>query len=470
MHLTRITSGTAGPTAASGSDADVLALLLGGESGAAGPSFPATLQAALGEGASLTEQALDATELVAGDDDASAGDPDGTSLDAALAAALALAAAVAAPVDPAAPADAGGDAGAEAGAGGAANQIGGTVAAEVLAVTTSTPAGVPAAVATDASTDVDAQAATSADAQAASDDATARTTSAALRAEPQIAGTSAAVTYAAAGEVAGGRPAAATAPGHAGTATPAHQATGALAGTGTDAAGSAAFSAGGNAEHGLDLSSSDRQQTFALAEKPASSVTTATAPGLPGEAPPATTAGAAAGSDAGAAALPPLEPTTSTPQQTATTRVERPGHHPGGIEARWGERVADALRLSSVRGGGEIRLQLEPEGLGHIDVRLHLQSDGVRAVIVAEHESTRALLTSQQHVLQDAFNRSDLRLTGFSVDVGSGGGAATFGQEGDRGQGTGAQPTPAAPAVIASAAQDIESTTALVNGRVNVRV
>ena len=88
-----------------------------------------------------------------------------------------------------------------------------------------------------------------------------------------------------------------------------------------------------------------------------------------------------------------------------------------------------------MRGGGEIRLQLEPEGLGHIDVRLHLQPDGVRAVIVAEHESTRALLASQQHVLQDAFNRSDLRLSGFSVDVGSGGGAASFGRDGEAGQG-----------------------------------
>jgi hypothetical protein len=101
-------------------------------------------------------------------------------------------------------------------------------------------------------------------------------------------------------------------------------------------------------------------------------------------------------------------------------------------------------------------------------VRLHLQPDGVRAVIVAEHESTRALLTSQQHVLQDAFNRSDLRLSGFSVDVGSGGGAPMFGRGGDAGEGGSAPPLPAA---LVTSAEALESTAApLANGRVNVRV
>jgi flagellar hook-length control protein FliK len=231
----------------------------------------------------------------------------------------------------------------------------------------------------------------------------------------------------------------------------------------------AAFSSGGAQQHGLDLGSSDRHPSAAV-EVPAHVAVSTTAPGAPGEAIHVTRPEPEVG---GAAA-----PVTTTSAPTATTReapptrVEPPLHHPGTIEARWGERVTDAVRLSALRGGGEIRLQLEPEGLGHIDVRLHLQSDGVRAVIVAEHESTRALLTSQQHVLQDAFNRSELRLSGFSVDVGSGGGAATtFAQADERGQGGGTPSAPSAPgATTTNGADGVEAAAPLANGRVSVRV
>ena len=144
-------------------------------------------------------------------------------------------------------------------------------------------------------------------------------------------------------------------------------------------------------------------------------------------------------------------------------------HHAGGIEPRWGERVVDAIRLSAVR-GGEIRLRLEPEGLGHIDVRLHVQGDGVRAVIVAEHESTRALLASQQQVLYEALERSDLRLSGFSVDVGSGGGAASFARPDEQGRGGGSAPVAASADVVADAAAADTSPTPLAGGRVSVRV
>jgi flagellar hook-length control protein FliK len=65
-----------------------------------------------------------------------------------------------------------------------------------------------------------------------------------------------------------------------------------------------------------------------------------------------------------------------------------------------------------------MRVELSPRGLGHIDVRLHLDGDGVHAVIVAQHEETRALIASQQHVLEGALERSHVRLSGFSVDVG----------------------------------------------------
>ncbi len=151
-------------------------------------------------------------------------------------------------------------------------------------------------------------------------------------------------------------------------------------------------------------------------------------------------------------------------------RAEHAARHPGGIEPRWGERVADAVRLSAVRGGGEIRLQLEPEGLGHIDVRLHVQGDGVRAVIVAEHEATRALLTSQQQVLHEALQRSDLRLSGFSVDVGSGGGAASFARSEEHGRSGGAPGAPPSASASGAPADADAAAAPLANGRVSVRV
>ncbi|MBI3768936.1 MAG: flagellar hook-length control protein FliK [Deltaproteobacteria bacterium] len=93
----------------------------------------------------------------------------------------------------------------------------------------------------------------------------------------------------------------------------------------------------------------------------------------------------------------------------------------------WAERVVESVRVATLRGGGEMRLRLEPAGLGHIDVRITLAHDGIHASIVAEHDTTRALLRSEQHLLHAALERSDLRLAGFSVDLGSGASTSAFG-------------------------------------------
>ena len=176
-----------------------------------------------------------------------------------------------------------------------------------------------------------------------------------------------------------------------------------------------------------------------------------------------------AGNDTTTAAAPSSPPpsTAAGPDPAASRAQGVTVSHPGAVEARWSERVADAVRLSAVRGGGEIRMQLEPEGLGHIDVRVHLQSDGVHAVIVTEHESTRALLTGQQHVLQDAFARNDIRLSGFSVDVGSGGGTAAFG---DRQARDASGPAAAPASAVAADDGGTASADPFTAGRVNVRV
>jgi flagellar hook-length control protein FliK len=124
---------------------------------------------------------------------------------------------------------------------------------------------------------------------------------------------------------------------------------------------------------------------------------------------------------------------TSTEGRTAATNAAASAERPAvpvrgdtSVAASWAERVVESVRVATLRGGGEMRLRLEPAGLGNIDVRISLAHDGVRASIVAEHDSTRALLRNEQHLLHAALERSDLRLAGFSVDLGSGGSNSAF--------------------------------------------
>jgi flagellar hook-length control protein FliK len=476
MHLARVTTGRGGhtvdPAAATGGDADPLALLLGEEGGAEAQAFPAALQAALVE-SDTADEALDVVDGEVGDGDAGGEDEAGTGIAAAFAVALALGG-IAVPPPTVAPAD--GDAVAvqdEAAAGGTATAVDVAGGATKDALVAEAIGGTGP----DAGTSAGATAVMPAPTSEQAMSPTSGAVDAPARAVPQTdavapAAASTTLARAEAGEPALARPESAA------LHREASRATNDTVGKGVPDSGAhgavavAPFSSGGSAQqHGLDLGTSERQAFASSLERTAGTLTTATTPGSVGEAAQhATTTSGGAPTDA-TNAVPTTTTTTGTVHAAPSARPERATAHPGGIEARWGERVADALRLSAVRGGGEIRLQLEPEGLGHIDVRLHLEPDGVRAIIVAEHESTRALLTSQQHVLQDAFNRSDLRLSGFSVDVGSGGGAATSGQGEETGQGGSAPAAPSVPASAASVTEGSESTAAPVaNGRVNVRV
>ncbi|HZR84492.1 MAG TPA: flagellar hook-length control protein FliK [Candidatus Binatia bacterium] len=142
----------------------------------------------------------------------------------------------------------------------------------------------------------------------------------------------------------------------------------------------------------------------------ASGSTTAPRPGGP--------AGAGGAAPAANAAAPPAASAVAT----ASAPDARPLAPP--LEPRvlppWVERVLDAVKLGQRRDGAEMRVSLEPQGLGAIEIHLRVQGDGVRAVLLAEHEGTRALLAHQQRALSDALERSDLRLASFSVDVGTG--------------------------------------------------
>jgi flagellar hook-length control protein FliK len=472
MHLTRVTAKGLehAKAAASGGNADVLALLLGGDQ-SAGSAFPATLEAALGDG-DTPDEPLAVGDAEAASDDGPAADDGTPVVDVALAAALALAG-VPTDATPAAGAVAATVAGAaQASAGASANTVGSAATAIAAAPGASgkgTFAGAASAATTVAAA-AEAKAAASADATGtASQGSDARTAGAASADAKTDGSTLTGTTASTAGtavaassaphELASAR--AATATSHADGTTPSHG-----AGAGVDAERAPTFASDAGAEHGLDLGSSARDDARLVVEKPAHAPAPATPAGSALEAPHQLRPS----NDAVHAGVANAQVTASTSPPASVHETVAPAHHAGDLAPRWSDRVVDALRLSALRGGGEIRLQLEPEGLGHIDVRLRLQSDGVRAVIVAEHESTRALLTSQQQVLHDAFTRSDIRLSGFSVDVGADGGAASFTRSEDGGQGN-AAPTPEPPPTAATDADERATANAgLASGHVSVRV
>jgi len=141
------------------------------------------------------------------------------------------------------------------------------------------------------------------------------------------------------------------------------------------------------------------------------------------------------------------------------------------VAASWAERVVESVRVATLRGGGEMRLRLEPAGLGNIDVRISLGHDGVRASIVAEHDTTRALLRNEQHLLHAALERSDMRLAGFSVDIGSGGSHDAFADVEHQARssgGAGAEQAPDTPENVAPEMIVMNAPTA--SGRLSVRV
>ena len=101
-------------------------------------------------------------------------------------------------------------------------------------------------------------------------------------------------------------------------------------------------------------------------------------------------------------------------------RLRASGFTPGTAALpSWVERLASQQGLAATRRGDALHMDLEPNGLGRIEVRLSLGRDGLRASVIAEHEHTRTLLASQQPQLAAALERNDLRLESFLVDVGA---------------------------------------------------
>lgn len=117
-------------------------------------------------------------------------------------------------------------------------------------------------------------------------------------------------------------------------------------------------------------------------------------------------------------------PRDATRAEAEVVRARATGFSTGSASLpSWIERLASADGIASARRGRVLQLELEPSGLGRVEVRLSVGREGVRATVLAEHEHTRALLSSQQPQLAAALERNDVRLESFLVDLGLGGDA-----------------------------------------------
>jgi flagellar hook-length control protein FliK len=65
-----------------------------------------------------------------------------------------------------------------------------------------------------------------------------------------------------------------------------------------------------------------------------------------------------------------------------------------------------------------MRLEVSPEGLGPIEIRVAVRADAVQASLWTQQDHTRAALEAHRPMLADALGRSSLRLEEFTVGVG----------------------------------------------------
>jgi flagellar hook-length control protein FliK len=92
----------------------------------------------------------------------------------------------------------------------------------------------------------------------------------------------------------------------------------------------------------------------------------------------------------------------------------------GAVGAEAVERLVrlDEMRPMGRHDRGEMRLELAPDGLGPIEVRVSVREDAVHASLWAHHDQARETLAANRPALEAALERSQLRLEGFTVGLG----------------------------------------------------
>ena len=85
------------------------------------------------------------------------------------------------------------------------------------------------------------------------------------------------------------------------------------------------------------------------------------------------------------------------------------------------EQMVNGMTMRTLaQGASEIRLQLQPENLGQVTMRLTVSGNQVSANVIAQNADVRSALVANQQDLARSLSSSGLTLSGFSVDVSSG--------------------------------------------------
>jgi Flagellar hook-length control protein FliK len=85
------------------------------------------------------------------------------------------------------------------------------------------------------------------------------------------------------------------------------------------------------------------------------------------------------------------------------------------------EQMVKGMTMRTVaEGTSEIRLQLQPENLGQVTMRLSVSGNQVTANVVAQSADVRSALVANHQELARSLNEAGLTLAGFSVDVSGG--------------------------------------------------
>jgi flagellar hook-length control protein FliK len=79
--------------------------------------------------------------------------------------------------------------------------------------------------------------------------------------------------------------------------------------------------------------------------------------------------------------------------------------------------LSERIQVQVRDGGGEIRIQLKPDGLGHLEIRAENTANGVAARIVAESSSVKNFLETNLHSLQQNLQDQGLKIDRIQVAI-----------------------------------------------------
>ncbi|NOZ06835.1 MAG: flagellar hook-length control protein FliK [Chloroflexi bacterium] len=85
------------------------------------------------------------------------------------------------------------------------------------------------------------------------------------------------------------------------------------------------------------------------------------------------------------------------------------------------DQTAAGVRMALAQGGKEAHIRLQPESLGHLDIRVVLDGSNVQVHVIAEHAEVGQVIASHWTQLRETLATQGLQATNLAVSVGLGG-------------------------------------------------